>query len=238
MQSAPNAAASSADFEFAALNEAANYRAALIREFRPYLSGNVVEVGSGIGQITAALRELPSIRRLCCIEPDPGFCARIRSAFPDQELIQGTAADLKQQENWNAILSVNVLEHIEEDEAELRHYYRLLQPAGGSLCLFVPARPEIYGPIDDDFGHFRRYTRPTLRKKLENAGFVVQRLRYYNLIGYFAWWASFCLLKRRSFDRQSVRFFDRAVFPVVHWTETHVSAPPIGQSLLVVASAG
>ena len=237
MNTAPNSAASSADFEFAALDEAANYRIALIREFGPHLTGNVIEVGAGIGQITGELRALVSIRNLCCIEPDADFCRRIRTTFPDQDLIHGTIADLKRQDPWNAILSVNVLEHIEEDEAELGSYFRLLQPARGSLCLFVPARPEIHAPIDNDFGHFRRYTRHSLRKKLEGAGFVVERLRYYNMVGYFAWWANFCVLKRRSFDRPSVRFFDRAIFPLVHWTETHVSAPPIGQSLLAVASA-
>ena len=236
MQCVPNAAACTADFEFAALNEATNYRTALIREFRTQLIGNVIEVGSGIGQITSELRRLTSIQRLCCIEPDGGFCSRIRAAFPDQDLIQGTIADLKPG-IWNAILSINVLEHIEADEAELQQYFRLLQPAGGSLCLFVPARPEIHAPIDDDFGHFRRYTRTALRTKLENAGFAVRQLRYYNLVGYFAWWVTFCVLKKRSFDRQSVRFFDRAIFPVIHWTETHVSAPPFGQSLLAVASA-
>ena len=61
--------------------------------------------------------------------------------------------------SWNAILSINVLEHIESDADELATYFRLLKPARGALCLFVPARPDIYAPIDKDFGHFRRYTR-------------------------------------------------------------------------------
>ncbi len=138
---------------------------------------------------------------------------------------------------WNAILSVNVLEHIAADENELQSYQRLLQPTGGSLCLFVPARPEIYAPIDKDFGHFRRYKRSGLRKKLENAGFTIERIRYYNFVGYFAWWVNFCMLQKRSFDTHAVRFFDRRIFPAVHWSETHISAPPFGQSLMAVATA-
>ena len=237
MNSTPNELANSEDFEFQALGEAKNYRAALLREFGPYLHGNVIEVGAGIGQMTAELRVLSSIGRLCSIEPDAGFCTRLRASFPDHDLIQGTVADLKEQTNWNAILSVNVLEHIEMDEAELASYFQLLQAAEGSLCLFVPARPEIYAAIDRDFGHFRRYTRQGLRSKLESAGFTVKHLRYYNLVGYFAWWLNFCLLKKRSFERQAVRFFDRAIFPPVYWSETRVAAPPIGQSLLAIAQA-
>lgn len=237
MRDTPNSLASSADFEFAALNEAANYRKALLSDFEPYLIGNVLEVGAGVGQFTAELRTLPSIQRLCSIEPDVGFCSRLRATFPNHDLVEGTIKDLQQQNDWNTILSINVLEHIEADEAELWHYFQLLHRLHGSLCLFVPARPEIHAPIDNDFGHFRRYTRPELRKRLESAGFVVKELRYYNFVGYFAWWVNFCLLKKRTFEPRSVRFFDRAIFPLVHWTETHVVAPPIGQSLMVIASA-
>jgi phospholipid N-methyltransferase len=104
MNSVPNELASSEDFEFQALGEAKNYRAALLREFGPYLRGNVIEVGAGIGQMTAELRALPSIEKLCSIEPDAAFCARMRASLPDHYLIQGTIADLKDQTNWDARL--------------------------------------------------------------------------------------------------------------------------------------
>jgi len=55
----------------------------------------------------------------------------------------------------------------------------------------VPARPEIYAPIDRDFGTSAVTPKPELRAKLERAGFEVVRLRYYNFVGYFAWWLSF-----------------------------------------------
>jgi SAM-dependent methyltransferase len=225
------------DFQFDALSEAHNYRKALLHEFGPFLRGSVIEVGAGIGQVACELRKKPEIEKLVSIEPDWRFCSYIHNHFPDLDLIHGTIDDLNSQNDWNAVLSVNVLEHIETDQKELTSYHRLLSPAHGALCLFVPARPEIYAPIDKDFGHFRRYTRTGLCQKLETAGFSVERLRYYNVVGYLAWWISFCLLKKRSFDQNSVRFFDRAIFPAVHWSETHISAPPLGQSLLAVAIA-
>jgi SAM-dependent methyltransferase len=231
----PNETPHAEDFEFQALNEAHNYRKALLREFGPYLNGNVLEVGAGIGQITEELRAVSSIKTLCAIEPDATFCERIRAKFPDQKLVHGTSADITDFDEWNTILSVNVLEHIEDDKVELRRYCQLLKAREGSLCLFVPARPEIYAPIDRDFAHFRRYTRALLRNELEAAGFAVERIRYFNIIGYFAWWLIFCVLKRRSFKREAVRFFDRVLFPIANWSETTISAPPIGQSLLVVA---
>ena len=235
--SQPNAAAQTADFEFAALREAHNYRAALLHDFQPYLKGNVLEVGAGIGQFTSELKRQNAIDRLVSVEPDPGFCAQLGSRVPGHEFVQGTVDDLRIPGPWNAIVSINVLEHIETDKEELAKYFRLLHPAQGALCLFVPARPEIYAPIDKDFGHFRRYTRNELKAKLETAGFELAHFRYFNFVGYFLWWLSFCLLKKRTFDISSVRLFDRAIFPIVHGFETKICPPPFGQSLFAVAIA-
>ena len=233
----PNASATSEDFEFAALREAQKYRAALIRQFSAWLRGNVIEVGAGIGQLTELLRTLPEMGRLVSVEPEPRFCAKFRQSFPAQELIEGTIHNAPEAGPWHAILSVNVLEHILDDQAELGAYQALLRPQRGHLCLFVPARPEIYAPLDRDFGHHRRYRRSELRTKLEQAGFECVRLRYFNFVGYFAWWVSFCLLRKRGFDARAVRWFDRWIFPPTHWLESAVCAPPIGQSLLAVARA-
>ena len=237
MSERPNALAAAEDFEFAALSGADNYRRALLGEFGAQLRGRVLEVGSGFGQITGELLRNRAIAQVVSIEPHLPFCAKLKQTFPDHTVIAGTIDDLKDDTAWNAIVSINVLEHIAEDERELKSYWRHLVAAKGTLCLFVPARPEIYAPIDKDFGHFRRYTRPELRGKLERAGFRILRLRYYNIAGYFAWGFNFRLLRQRHFNHAAVRCFDRYIFPVVHALESRVCPPPFGQSLLAVALA-
>jgi len=209
----------------------------LIREFAPYLKGNVIEIGAGIGQMTRHLLDLKTANRLLAVEPDKGFCQQHRSNFPGHELIEGIIDRVEPGSEWDAILSINVLEHIEADADELAKYATLLRKRHGAICLFVPARPEIYAPIDRDFGHFRRYTKPELREKLVNAGLTIKRLDYFNLPGYLAWWLNFCILKKRCFEIGKVRFYDRVIFPVVHRLESSMARPPIGQSLLAVATA-
>lgn len=235
MSEQPNVTASTSDFEFAALAEAKNYRRALLAEFHNALHGEVIEVGAGIGQMTEHLALLAGVRSTLAVEPDAGFCAQHRVRFPDHELLEGTVADLPAQKVCDAILSINVLEHIRDDAAELECYAKLLHGRHGALCLFVPARPEIYAPIDRDFGHFRRYTYGELKRKLSQAGFTIDRLHYFNFVGYFAWWFNFCLLKKRTFEPQKVRAYDRIIFPIVHQFESKVLRPPIGQSLLAIA---
>jgi SAM-dependent methyltransferase len=237
MSSRPNAIANTESFEFDALAEAANYRAALLREFAPVLKGRVAEVGAGIGQFTEEITKLSTVSEIVAIEPEGKFCEQFRKRLPGRNLIQGTIDDVPAAFQSNAIVCVNVLEHIEDDIAELGKFHSRLLPQHGHLCLFVPARPEIYAPIDKDFGHFRRYTRPELRQKISAAGFTIRRLDYFNWVGYFAWWLSFCVLKKREFDVGSVRVFDRFIFPVVHTMETRLLRPPFGQSLIAIAQA-
>jgi SAM-dependent methyltransferase len=237
MPTRPNTTASTESFEFDALAEAANYRAALLREFAPILKGRVVEVGAGIGQFTREIATLSTVSHLVSIEPEPKFCEQFRQHLPGREIIQGTIDNLPATFQPDALVCVNVLEHIENDAAELVKFHRRLQPQRGHLCLFVPARPEIYAPIDKDFGHFRRYTKPELRKKITAAGFTIRRLDYFNSIGYFLWWLNFCVLKKRTFDVQAVRIFDRLIFPAVNAMETRVLRPPFGQSLIAIAQA-
>jgi SAM-dependent methyltransferase len=235
--SQPNADAINADFEFAALREAINYRAALITSFRPWLHGHILEIGAGIGQMSEALRSLPEVKKHLAVEPDNRFLTTLREKLPAADILEGTAANVPASQSWDALVSINVLEHIGHDEAELALYARLLAPRRGHLCLFVPACQEIYAPLDKDFGHYRRYNRAGLHTKLESAGFEIVRMRYYNVLGYFAWWWTFCVLKKRSFNIASVRFYDRFLFPPVFWMENTHCRPPVGQSLLVVARA-
>ena len=237
MSESPNISAASEDFEFAALCEARNYRDALLWEFSEHLHGGVLEVGAGVGQVTGELLRNRAITRLVSIEPHPKFYEQLCKTFSGHTVIHGTIDDLKNGESWDAVISINVLEHIENDERELQNYHRRLAKKNGMLCLFVPARPEIYSPIDKDFGHFRRYTKPELGGKLERAGFQILRLHYYNFAGYLTWWLNFCLLRRHHFNAGAVRFFDRFIFTPMHGFESRIHPPFIGQSLLATARA-
>ena len=232
----PNAHATNEDFEFAALMEAKNYRNALLDSFSPYMRGSVLEMGAGVGQMSKEIRSLAAVEHFVAVEPDERFLPHLRDALPAGSILAGTVHDLPPGD-WDAIVSINVLEHIEHDEAELAFYRDLLAERNGHLCLFVPARQEIYAPLDKDFGHFRRYSSNDLRAKLDRVGFDVVTLRYYNFPGYFAWWFSFRLLRGRGFDAKAVRFYDRVIFPAVYWLERTLFRPPIGQSLLAVVRA-
>lgn len=235
--SKPNQSAQSADFEFRALAEARFYRRAIAEEFSPYLKGKVIDMGAGVGQMTGLFANIVGRENLCAVEPDPRFASVFRANHPDISLFEGTAVTLPAGTSCQAITSVNVLEHIDDHVAELSEYRKLLAPHLGHLCLLVPARPEIFSPIDRDFGHFRRYTRSSLSQALQSAGLTPLRMHYFNFPGYFAWLLNFKVLKRRSFNPTMVRAFDRYIFPRAHAMERNLVRPPFGQSLVVIAKS-
>ncbi len=69
-------------------------------------------------------------------------------------------------------------------------------PAGGRIVLIVPAFQALYGPIDGLLGHYRRYSKKSLREVAERAGVIPERLRYMNFVGFFSWWFNSHILKR------------------------------------------
>lgn len=226
------------DFEFAALEAAVNYRNAIVDLFRAQLKGRVVELGAGVGQMSQLFSALPEVSDFLAVEPDEAYCERIRAEVPLARVHHGFLADLDNATDASdAIVSVNVFEHIEDDRAEFAKCCALLKSRQGALCLLVPARPELYSKIDRDFKHFRRYTRPELKKKLTGAGFKIERLSYFNLVGYFAWLINFRLLGARRFEKKNVQLFDRHIFPRAYGLEKTFGAPPFGQSLIAVARA-
>ena len=235
--SKPNEIAATEDFEFAALSEAVNYRKAIIKEFQGVLKGDILEIGAGIGQISESILELKQVESLVGIEPEEAFQRGFRARLPNIRLVAGTTADINPEEQYDSAIMVNVLEHIEADEEELARIHSLLKPRDGAICILVPARQEIYSKLDAHFGHFRRYDKPMLRVKLERAGFQIEELHYFNMIGYFAWALRYKLLRGMDFDINQVRLFDRMIFPPTNLLETSVLRPPFGQSLIAIARA-
>jgi len=223
------------DFEFNSLREAANYRRLLVREIGAWVRGKTLEVGCGIGQMSGVLQSLPHITHLECVEPEESFCLEFKKTFPAVPVVCGTVADIAG--DWDSIVSINVLEHIENDRRELGLYRDRLAGNGGVLALFVPARQELYAPIDKAFGHFRRYGRAEILEKLGGAGFTIEAVRYCDFIGYFSWLLIHKWLRRDNFNRAALLLFDRCFFPPENWMETNVCNPPFGKNLLAIARA-
>jgi SAM-dependent methyltransferase len=221
-------------FELEALRGAKNYRDAILEAFTPFLGSKVLEVGGGMGHFSEKLKLVEGVDELTIVEPYKQCRNIIESMHLGVEIVDGTVADVEKKEAFASIININVLEHIEHDADELRRYYELLNP-GGYLCLYVPARMELYSRIDQDFGHYRRYSRRDLTLILEDIGFEMVSINYVNIIGYFLWWINFKLFHRRTISSHQVKFHDRWIFPLTRLLEKLFGFPLFGQSVSAVA---
>jgi SAM-dependent methyltransferase len=131
----------------------------------------------------------------------------------------------------DTVVCLNVLEHIEDDTRALRHMHAVLPP-GGRALLIVPAFAGLYGPIDRNLGHYRRYSPRAFRQKAASIGFRA-RLRYMNTVGFFGWWVNAKILKRTEQSESQIQFFDSMIVPLMSRLERAVP-PPFGQSIFAV----
>jgi SAM-dependent methyltransferase len=204
------------DFQLDLFAGAVNWKTYWRSQIAPYLSGDILEVGAGLGANTAVLDGMGS-RRWVCLEPDRSLASRLRQFLEergragDYELVVGTVADIDQREQFDAILYIDVLEHIADAARELVEASARLRP-GGTLIVLAPAHQWLFTPFDEAVGHYRRYTKRTLA----DAGPVelrLERLVYLDAAGLLASIGNRVLLKSRMATEQQVRFWDGWLVP-------------------------
>jgi SAM-dependent methyltransferase len=221
--------------ELAAMDLADNYHRWILDTFRPYLGARVIEVGAGIGSVSRAILTHTSISQFTALEPAENLYPILSHRLQGDlraHAIRAYLEELELRESVDSLVAVNTMEHIKDDAHFLRCAHRALV-SGGTLLLFVPALPRLYGSLDREFGHFRRYLKPGLAAQMDAAGFHVELLRYMNFPGILSWFVSGRILRRKTIPPSNVKFYDRVIVPIVRRLESIVS-PPLGQSLLAI----
>jgi SAM-dependent methyltransferase len=135
---------------------------------------------------------------------------------------------------FDSVVYVSVLEHIRDDVDELRTALQLLRP-GGTLALFVPAMPSLYGSLDFKSGHYRRYDRSLLQQVVADAGFEIDRVTYMDIAGVVPYFLMYRLLDVQTLDAGSSKVYDRLIVPLSRALEARVGAPVVGKNLVAVA---
>ena len=219
------------------MGELSVYNRWLHDRFEAWLGSRVLEVGSGVGNQT---RFFADRDRVVASDIEPHYVRELLNRFEKQgsvrvasfrfPLTEKDRADLER-ERIDTIVCLNVLEHIEDDAGTLADFLRVLQP-GGHLALLVPALPALYGTLDENLRHYRRYEKGALATLVARTGFAVESVRYLNRPGVLGWWLNSRLLRRRVLPRRQLGAF-KWVMPLLRAEEN--TEPSFGMSLLVLA---
>lgn len=219
------------------LDDAHNYADWVAALITPHLSGRVLEIGAGIGSMSARIR--PHADTLVIGEPHHESYLALTRRFDGDHSVTVTADELssiavnEDAERFDAVVMVNVLEHIADDLAAATHLHHLLHP-GGRLIIFVPAFEALMSNFDRRIGHHRRYRRSSLERALPHTHWQIDTMHYVNAPGFVLWWLGMRILRLNPATSPATRLFDRYVVPRLRTIETW-RTPPCGQSLFVVA---
>jgi SAM-dependent methyltransferase len=218
------------------MDQAPHYAAWLASLLRPHLGQRVLEVGAGIGTIT---RHMVDRELVVPLDLEPRYVQQLENAFRGCANVRPLCADVAaldvdalRKERFDTVILSNVLEHIADDGAALRRFREILVP-GGRLLLVVPALQAIYGSMDREVGHHRRYGRRGLTRLLVDSGYRVDRLRAMNPLGVAGWVLNGQLLRRTEVPELQLRLYDR-IAPVLAALERRWE-PPVGLSFFSVA---
>lgn len=193
----------------------------------PFLGDRILEIGSGIGNIS---RQLPVRDILTLSDYSSTYRKRLAESFLGVEKVNVVEIDLRSDDcfgslrcEYDSVVCLNVLEHIDDDIAALRRMGTLLE-SGGRLIILVPQYRFLMSEMDRQLGHYRRYSHTELKLKLEEAGLSVEVIKNFNALGIAGWYINNTLLDGTSLGANKVRLFDSCV-PIMRRIERIIPLP-------------
>ena len=171
-------------------------------------TGKVLEIGCGVGGNVGLLSQSGQYRGIDMHKPAIDYCSE---KYPQFEFQCTRVEDIPQEFNSNkfdSIYILDVLEHIDDQVAILKSAQNYLTQSG-KILVTVPAFEFLWSPHDEFVHHVRRYTKAGLKKVLEDSGYKVERISYFNSI----------LFPLALIQRLGMRLLNRKL-------STHLSTPP------------
>jgi 2-polyprenyl-3-methyl-5-hydroxy-6-metoxy-1,4-benzoquinol methylase len=177
------------------MSVATDFNKWMYNAIKDYTQGEILEIGSGIGNISKLFIDNGSAITLSDIDDD--YIQFLKKEFPlylsDKEIL---SIDLEKEGfetkyshlagKYDSLILINVLEHLKDDSAAIQNC-RFLLKKNGILIILVPAYSFLFSEIDKSLGHYRRYNRKQLVEIMKNEKFKIVRSFYFNAIGIFAW---------------------------------------------------
>ncbi len=219
--------------ELQLFEQARNWKGYFRRLMRPYLRGSILEVGAGLGSNTREFAGL-DFDHWTCLEPDASLLEQIRvgvAPLDRHEAILGELDSIDPARRFDAILYIDVLEHIENDSRELREAARRLAN-GGALIVLAPAHNWLFTPFDRAIGHYRRYDKESLQR-VAPAGLDCDKLVYLDCAGLLASLGNRLVLDRSMPSAAQIRIWDQLLVPCSRVLDP-LLAGTLGKSVLGV----
>ena len=185
----------------------------------PYCAGHILEIGSGIGNISACFLKNKSTITLSDLRDN--YLEILKEKFNVYPTLQGfikldlVDPDFDQKFNhllgtFDTVYALNVIEHINDDVKAIANCKKLLK-VNGTLVILVPAYQLLYNRFDKELEHFRRYTRSSLNKLMLSNDLKLIRTNYFNLAGIPAWFLFGRILNKKTIESGPMNLYNKLV---------------------------
>ena len=201
-------------------------------QFKKHLGDRILEIGCGVGTFTLLMGQTGA--EVVGLDINGDFVASALETTKELEHITIEMADVTEctwSADFDTVVALDVIEHIEDDQNILRALHDALRP-GGKAIIKVPAMPSLHGSLDEVVGHYRRYSRQSIYDAMSDAGFKDIQIKFFNSLGILGWWLNGRLLRRRTPPAGQVKMFER-LLPLVRALDS-VSLNSVGLSLVAV----
>jgi 2-polyprenyl-3-methyl-5-hydroxy-6-metoxy-1,4-benzoquinol methylase len=220
--------------------EADNFNKWMYDTIRPNCTGQILEIGSGTGNISKYF--LKSEADITLSDIRKNYCEYLKRSFEQyttlrdvllMDLIDKDFEKIFKQHahSYDTIFALNVVEHINEDNLAIKNCKYLLK-LGGTLIILVPANQFLYNSFDKALGHYRRYNKSTLQSLFLQNGFTIIQKEYFNIFGTLGWYVSGKLQKNAVIPKGQMEIFNKLVFVIKYIDKLFLKS--FGLSVIVV----
>ena len=188
---------------------------------------NILDFGAGYGLITEKFKKKGY--KISAVEINKTALEKLNDKNIDSyNLIE------KVPKSINCIISLNVLEHIEDDDKYIKKFYNHL-PQDGKLILYLPSSNLIWTELDDMVNHKRRYSKSGIVELLNSNSFEIEKIFFVDFIGWIVLFFLKMFRVKLNFDKRKIKFYDKFIFRTFKFTD-YFFKNIIGKNLFIVAS--
>ncbi|MFI5185553.1 MAG: class I SAM-dependent methyltransferase [Chitinophagales bacterium] len=188
-------------------------------EFKSQLKGEVLEAGSGIGNISQLV--IKDGLNITLSDYNNEYCEWLKKKFDGISNVKGIIRiDLLHpdfrtvysglKEKFDSIFLLNVIEHLADDCRAIANCHFMMKPAG-HLIILAPAYQWLYCRLDKELGHYRRYTTKTIKKILEKENFIIQKVNHFNFLGMWGWLLLGKVFQKKKLSGNEMELFNSIV---------------------------